>query len=240
MDSLVTNLNGNAVYTLQDSSGITLSSAGYVYSLGLLNLVGGVETSDSNTTIILSSTVYLSDKSYVFSGYDRIVLVNSGDSSAYNVDLLTGEVLTMGSVTTSRIMSTDSWLSYGIAESFTSGVETILYGSKSSTIERQPICPLSSCAGISGYSSETVFTMTSTPGAIGSISIDLLDSKWYFTYTGRSGWTSTNVYTAIGWSTGKFYFNEQPTGQPTQSPSKSLVSHSPTLKPTEANNFYPL
>ena len=247
LDSLVSNLNTQEVFSLANVSGKISSPVETSVSIDRFRKLDSNDGTDGKD-VLLTISVELYKNSFVFSGRDYVILVDSSTESAYLVNMTSDKNFTVNDVgkvvVTSRIQTSENWLSYGVVETSLSGGHYIVYASTDNTIERQLICSqpaTTTCTG--GY--ETIFSEYSI-GLTGSLTVDLFAEKWYISTMSASAWESDNQNSrhTIIQSSANFGFKQEPTGRPTSHPSMLVnnrrnLTRTPTMKPTIANVFYP-
>ena len=127
-DGLVCNIRTDTVYALADALGNLIASpGGTVAKLVQLDPDTGAPTLNSVALSQPISVTATDTQAGVFSGYDRIVLVDgvSTARTAYNIDLPSGNVTTLGSVTAPEFASrplAETWATWGVAEFFAGAV----------------------------------------------------------------------------------------------------------------------
>eukprot|EP01034_Spumella_vulgaris_P002160 gene2160-2813_t len=144
--------------------------------------------------ISLSETIYLSLGSGIFSGWNRIVLVDGSNFATYNVDVLNGKVQELQSAAV-RWHFGSGWASWGVAE-YTGDTDiSILYSSTNGVIERQNLYGV--------FSVETVHS--SSLGAISSFTVDTKLNRWYYYYSGVSSFGNYSEAVGAGYNVGAFF-----------------------------------
>eukprot|EP01034_Spumella_vulgaris_P030166 gene30166-37333_t len=228
--SLVSNLKTQQVYALVDDSFNFLMGPGTVANLVPLDAGRGVYLTGNKVS--LSQSVYLPMGSGIFSGWNRIVLVNRLTSLAYNLDPLDGKVQELSAAMV-RWQTGNGWASWGVAE-YTGDTDiSILYSTTTGVIERQNLYGI--------YATETVHS--SSLGAISSFTVDTKLNRWYFFYSGVSGfgnYSEAPVSDPSSQPTGR-PVTSKPSGQPTSRPTGQPTSQptNPTSQPTRQPSSVP-
>lgn len=149
LDGLVMNLHSQKVYTLA-FNGTPAPAANppgtfVVNQLIELNPATGALT---GSVINLSATISLASDATdspgecgVFAGYDRIVLVDSPNTTGavYNIELPSGLVSNVGTVTDANYINrqnAEDWATYGVAEFFDDGLSLIFFPTGSASVGR--------------------------------------------------------------------------------------------------------
>jgi hypothetical protein len=216
-DALASNIRTGTVYTLADDNGPLPYGGGTVTRLMTIDGTTGQLTGSSLT---LSTPVVMgvpamkamgSSSSGIFSGWDRIVLLDGISSSGFNIDLPTGTVTPIGFV---DLPSTgfagsrypcESWATWGVAE-FTSGSIKLAYVSQTDG----GIPRLGFAGGeIRRYdvASGTSSLIASFPDGLSdmcSFTVDPSQNRWYFHYEGYSGAFAFGNDENIGFASASF------------------------------------
>jgi hypothetical protein len=221
--SLVSNLKTQQLYALVDDSFRFLTGPGTVSNLLPLDGSSGVYVTGKRVS--LSQPIELVFGSGLFSGWNRIVLIDKLSSTAFNVDLLNGMVQELQAAV-SRWQTGEGWASWGVTEY--TGYRNILipFNSSSGAIERQNLFGANIIETVHG----------SSLGAISSFTIDTALNRWYFYYSGVSGfgnYSGAVGYADASWASG------HPSAAPTLMPATVALSLSPTARPSIAPSKTP-
>lgn len=180
-DGIVSNLRTDTVYALADALGNPISSpGGTVAKLVQLDPGTGAPTLNS---VALSQPISVNATDTqvgIFSGYDRVVLVDgvSAARTAYNIDLPSGLVTPLGTVTAPEYANrpfAETWATWGVAEFF-AGAVNLAYVADTNRILRTNVITNSSSviADFSPYNLADAHEFTFVPSM----------HRWYFHYEG--------------------------------------------------------
>ena len=163
--SLVSDLRSGSIYSLGYGASPLGSGGGTINSLLEVSADTGQLT---GKRIDLSTSVYLSYDSGLFSGYGRIVLWNG--SRFYHVALPTGQVTDLGSRSSFGHQRWNGWAFWGVAEYYGGAIQ-VVYVQDSSTVAR---------LRVGANSSITTAESFTDLGYTSAIAFSPFNSRWYF------------------------------------------------------------
>ncbi len=230
--SLVSNLATQQLYALADSHLSPLLGPGTVANLLPLDSDSGAVISGAKT-VSLSESVFLSFGSGIFSGWNRLVLVDRITTFAFSVDPRSGKVQGLQSAIV-RWHSGAGWAVWGVAEYSLGAQVSILYAVSSGGVERQNLFADNDLSDLdaSGLS----------PGT--SLTVDTALHRWYFYQAGADGsetlgFADAGFANAFPTSRPSSQPSMQPTSQPSDQPT-SQPSSQPTGQPTSLPSLQPI
>ncbi len=193
LDSLVSNLRTERVYLLGNGANIINGVGTNVTSL--LELDGGTANL-TGRRINLSAPVPLgsgqSGNVGLFSGYDRIVIYNG--LSVYNIDLPSGEVSDLGTLSYLPHSYTETWAFWGVAE-HSAGFINLVAVSGSQTIYRTRM----------PGNVTTVVTNFFNLSDMAAFTVSVPRQRWYFHYEGSAQFGGTSE--TLGYANATFVVN---------------------------------
>jgi uncharacterized repeat protein (TIGR01451 family) len=193
LDSLVSNLRTERVYLLGNGANIITGVGTTVTSLIELDGATG------NTTarrLDLSSPIPLdggqSGNVGLFSGYDRIVIYNG--LRVYNIDLPSGEVTDLGTLSYLSHYYTETWAYWGVAE-HAAGFIDLVYVTYGSSVYRTRM----------PGSVTTVVTNFFNLSDMAAFTVSVPRQRWYFHYEGNGQFGGTSE--TLGYANATFVVN---------------------------------
>ncbi len=195
-NGLVCDLKTRKVYSLANNGNLIGTSGGTVNSLVELDGVSGATTAN---VITLSTNFSVSGNSAIFSGYGRVVVVDSSNRG-YDVSPVTGQVRLLGTVPTFVYPSSFGNFAYrgwGIAEMI--GTNTWLAHIRDSqTIERMRL---------PDGATETIASFSDLGFYAANFTVGLSLNRWYFdfAYTGNQFSRSSLTHGLVSASAGFLY-----------------------------------
>ncbi|MEO5858953.1 MAG: carboxypeptidase-like regulatory domain-containing protein [Pyrinomonadaceae bacterium] len=204
-NALVSNIRTKQVYSLGTSTGLLPNGGGVVTRLIPLDPSTGLQVAGD---ITLSASITLGNSGNlagIFAGWDRIVLLDGTTLNAYNIDLPSGTVTSLGvqNLPSSYFvlgnrMSCENWATWGIAEYFGTTIRLVYPsgdGEGLTAIQRFEI------------GTGTVSTVVDFPSGTSdmcSITADPSANRWYFHYEGYAGAFDFGVDEVIGYADATF------------------------------------
>ena len=196
-NSLVSDLRTKQVYTLGTQFGIVPYGGDMVTRLVPLDGATGQQIAGD---IVLSMPIWIQEgvsQAGIFSGWNRIVLLDGTSMNAYNIDLPSGIVTPLGQLSLYSAWDgeydrcgCESWATWGVAESTATGIKLVYaanpyYGFGVNSIKG--IMP----GGIKRYDVTTANITTLADFPLGlsdmcSLTVDPATNRWYFHYEGHS------------------------------------------------------
>jgi VCBS repeat-containing protein len=195
-DGIVSDLKTGKVYTL--ANGNTPLSYNFQYpftaTIDKLLEIDGTTGSLTGSQITLSTPISLAGAHHateagIFAGYGRVVLLDGTTGAVHNVDLPSGSVSNLGTLslpsdyyTVNKRMATENWATWGVAEFFDNSVhlayvQTTIPGTK---IVR---------TRVSDGSTTTIATFSNL-SEMASITVAPSLNRWYFHHEGGSQFRS--------------------------------------------------
>jgi len=205
-DVLASNIKTKQVYALGTQFGIVQDGGDLVTRLVPLDPTTGVQLGGE---ITLSTPISLSSLNYkagIFSGWDRIVLLDGDSLNAFNIDLPSGNVTALGtlnlysdSISSDDRLGCENWATWGIAE-YAGGSIKLVYSSSTnfggnSAIKRYDV------------GNDTVTTVADFPAGVSdlcSFTVDPATNRWYFHYESYAGAFNFGNDENIGYATASF------------------------------------
>ena len=203
-DGMVSNLRTRQVYVLGDANGILSYGGGTVTRLIPLDGVTGAPTTGDITLSTPISITGGSPRAGIFSGWDRIVLLDGSSTLSYNIDLPSGTVTNLGNTDlpaiglTPRRLGCENWATWGVVEYAAFEIYLVYAaapGYSTTEIKRFEV------------SSGNISTIASfSPGVadLCSFTVDPYANRWYFHYEGNSGAFNFGVDENIGYADATF------------------------------------
>jgi Reelin subrepeat B/Bacterial Ig domain/Immunoglobulin domain/Immunoglobulin I-set domain len=193
-DAMVSDLATETVYTLANGSGPLDSNGGTVTSLIELD---GITLSPTSTRINLSSPITVTPETGIFAGFGRVVL-HTG-SRVYSIEIPSGLVLDLGSMSMPSHSGCENWAFWGVAEVIDGAVYLVYTGPFNNEIVRTrvPDGMTSLVEGFNGLSDMCSITVSPSRG------------RWYFHYEGSGQFGGTAE--TIGYADATFEYNKPPT-----------------------------
>jgi hypothetical protein len=214
-DALVSNLRTKQVYALGTQFGLVGYGGDLVTRLVPLDPTTGAEIAGDVLLSVPLSITNGSTSAGIFSGWDRIVLLDGGSLIAYNIDLPSGIVTSLGPVnlytdngSADDRCGCENWATWGVAE-YSGGTIKLVYAAS----------PYSGFGinSIKGFlpgsikrydvSTGDVTTVADFPMGVSdmcSITVDPAADRWYFHYEGYSGAFDFGSDENIGYATASF------------------------------------
>lgn len=212
-EALVSNLSDKRVYSLGSDSGVTPFGGGTVTKLIELD---GTSLAPTGTEIALSAPIDVTNAGWqagIFSGWDRIVLLDGASLSAYNVDLPSGTVTYLGFVnlpvdsgSPDDRCGCENWATWGVAE-YASGSIKLAYAASPYGLPFK--MGGGTLGGIKRYdlNGGTVETIADFPAGLSdmcSFTVDSQLKRWYFHFEGYSGAFDTGTDEMAGFADASF------------------------------------
>lgn len=188
-DSLVSDLRTKQVYALGTQFGVIPNGGGLVTRLIPLDGATGQQIPGD---ILLSMPIMMSNaftSAGIFSGWNRIVLLDGDSMNGYNIDLPSGIVTPLGSLdlytneSANDRAGCDNWATWGVAEYSEGTIKLVypasyFYGEGEGSIKRYNV------------TSGNITTVADFPAGISdmcSMTVDPDTNRWYFHYESYSG-----------------------------------------------------
>ena len=205
-DALVSDLRTKQVYTLGTQFGVVADGGDMVTRLIPLDGATGQQIPGD---IQLSMPVFITNgvsNAGIFSGWNRIVLLDGDSMNAYNIDLPSGIVTLLGSLNLHADYSADdragceNWGTWGVAEYSGGGIQLVypasyFFSGGEGVIKRYDV------------TSGNVTTVANFPAGISdmcSMTVDSATNRWYFHYQGFSGAFGFGSFESIGYADATF------------------------------------
>lgn len=236
------NLATNDVFALADANLAPLTGPGIISFLLAIDDVTMARAAAYKRHVGLNTPISVGYHSGIFSGYNRVVIVDRDTLAAWNINLSNGHVIYLGNALC-KWAYTKSWASWGIAEFSYEKKVHLLYGSAGGGgIERQSVNDGlrndgDPTKGEHYRSIEMVYD--GNLGDLVSFSVDITSRRWYFQYTGVGDFGRKTL--TLGYADAVFAFSVptgQPTGQPTRKPS-GQPSRAPSGQPASQPSLQP-
>lgn len=206
-DALVSNIRTKQVYALGTSFGLVPYGGDMVTRLVPLDPTTGAQIGGDITLSMPIRIEYGTTQAGIFSGWDLIVLFDGGSLNAYNIDLPSGIVTSLGSLnlyadngSPDDRCACESWATWGVAEYSGGSIALVYAASPSSGIASvKGVLP----GSIKRYDvrNGNVTTVADFPMGISdmcSITVDPVSNRWYFHYQGYSGAFDFGASESIG------------------------------------------
>ena len=205
--TLVTNLATQQVYAVGDEVGKSLQGVGYFHCLIPLDADSALHA-NSLATFWLSEAVFVSVGSNLYSGYNRIVVVDGTSLESFAIQLQNGRVTEMDDIALSRqAMSNDRFQGGVLAYSFQQE-DILMYATPAGATEHQHLNPTSAVTnrqqGVLGLSSSIALDATSA------------NHNWYFYSEGGGSLLQTTK--GVGRAS-YILLDSPPTSKPSAQPS---------------------
>jgi hypothetical protein len=214
-DSLVSDLRTKQVYALGTQFGIVPNGGDMVTRLVPLDGQTGQQIPGD---IVLSTPIWIqqgSAQAGIFSGWNRVVLLDGNSMNGYNVDLPSGIVTPLGQLNLysnwegeNDRCGCENWATWGVAESTASGIKLVYaanpyYGYGPSSVKG--FMP----GAIKRYDVTTanIATVADFPMGISdmcSMTVDPANNRWYFHYESYSGAFGFGMDENIGYADATF------------------------------------
>lgn len=232
--SFCSNIATSDVYVLADSNLTPLTGPGQLAFLMAVDDSSSTIAPEYRRHVTLNTPISLGYNSGIFSGYNRVVVVDRDSLAVWNINVNNGHVVFVGSALC-KWAYTRSWASTGIAE-FSYGKRVhLLYGAAGGGgIERQSISGDLLEGREQDITTEMVYD--GNLGELVSFGVDISADRWYFQYTGPGDFGQHDLL--LGYADASFGMHEPtgaPTGQPSMQPSMQpsiLPSHQPSSQPS--------
>ncbi|RYH22921.1 hypothetical protein EON65_18580, partial [archaeon] len=216
----ISDLRSKNLVAFLGEDGLILNGPGYLTYLSVFS----ASSPSTTTTVELTSPIFIGLSSAVFAGYGRFVLADGGDRMLYDIDINTGEVVSLGASANSRWQQTDGWIAIGVAEFFTFTDTHLLYANQFGQIEQQNI-------GDGSNAIEVVYHGDAFD-SLSAIAASPETKRWAFSAIGSTPFlTTTDASAGVAAAT---FIEAWPTSQPSTQPSTQ-----PSLQPTSMPSLHP-
>ena len=224
--TLATDYAKDAIFVLADANNTPISNVGGIICYIIpVSLNSGIVTTLTAKKVRLNrngtyASIKLRSQSAIFSGYNRIVVVDGTTGNAFSIYPLTGSVISEG-VIVNRWAPALSGMTWGVSQLMFNNTISIIYPSPNGIIERQTI----------GYGNavEVLFNGHSHGvQEILSLGLHVPSNCWVYVCTKNS----SVILTTAGSSLPSKQPTPLPTGQPSAQPSDQ-PSHRPSRQPSK-------
>ena len=213
-DALVSNVRTRQVYALGTAFGIVQAGGDLVTRLVPLDPETGSELAGDITLSLPLSITSGTSVTGIFSGWDRIVLLDGSSLIAYNIDLPSGIVTSLGPVnlyadngSNNDRCGCENWATWGVAE-YSGGSIRLVYAASPNG------SGLTRFDGVTGgvikrydVGSHSVSTLADFPNGLSdmcSFTVDPAANRWYFQYESYAGAFNFGTNESIGYATASF------------------------------------
>jgi hypothetical protein len=199
LDGLVSNLRTGTTYVLGVNATTPVGGSGGTVT-HLIEIDGNTGALlPAGRTVALSQAIVMGSGSGIFSGWDRVVLLNG--TRAFDIALASGTVLDRGAMTVPAHTGCESWAFWGVAEFF-GGVLYVDYVQSTNTIARTSV-PAAATATIATFPTGTFAGLSD----MCSFTFSPQRNRWYFHHEFSSsirGSQSCGIDETIGFCAGSF------------------------------------
>lgn len=212
-DAIASNIRTKQVYALGTTFGLVQMGGDTVTRLVPLDPTTGAAVSGD---ILLSTPISITNGSTqagIFSGWDRIVLLDGSTLIAYNIDLPSGLVTSLGPVSLYVDTSVndrcgcENWATWGIAEYYGGSVKLVYVASPSGGLSPSINGFLSGSIKRYDVSNGNVSSVADFPMGLADMCVMTVDpssNRWYFHYEGYSGSFGFGSDENIGYAAASF------------------------------------
>ena len=174
-DGIFSDLSNGNLWTLYDGSAEPVGTALSGYNVTSLKQFDA-DLSYNGTTLTLSSSFTVGDEGGIYAGKGFVIIQDGDTDNFYKIDLVTGQVISLGVVSTPNRQNGENWATWGIAEYDGCNYYVLYTDGTNDDIVRLDLT--------SGATS--VAANLTNIGDMASITVSPWENRWYFHHEGSS------------------------------------------------------